>query len=82
MLHVGGRVDALAVKNGERGGIEVDTGKSDVVANVLNCLQSGFGRILVVATTEVALLKTERDLGRAGPSIPRRVKLGLRDVTV
>ncbi len=75
----GGRVDVLAVKNGERVGIEVETGKSDVVANVRNCLRSGFARVMVVATDEVAMRKVERQLAEAGLLIPTRVELGLRD---
>ena len=76
---VGGRVDVLARRNGHRVGIEVETGKSDVVSNVRNCLLSGFDRVVVVATDEQAMTKVERQLATAGLLIPPRVTLVLRD---
>ena len=73
-----GRVDVLATKNGERIGIEVETGKSDVVSNVKNGLRSKFSKILVVATDEAAMVEVERRLAQAGLLIPNRVELVLR----
>ncbi len=75
---VGGQVDVYASKEAERVGIEVETGKSDVVGNVKNCLLSNFDRALVVATDEAAMAKVERQLGKAGLLIPGRVKVVLR----
>ena len=48
---VGGRVDVLATKEDERIGIEIETGKSNVVENVRHCLLSGYTRVYVVATS-------------------------------
>ncbi len=76
---VGGRVDVLAVKNGERVAIEVETGKSDVVGNVKNNLRSKFDRIMVVATDDEAMAKVERQLGEGGLLIANRVQLVIRD---
>jgi len=75
---VGGRVDVLAVKEGERIGIEIETGKSDVVNNVRAGLRSGFTKVIVVATDDKALAKVERDLADAGLFLPGRVTIGLR----
>lgn len=75
---VGGRVDVLAVKNGEQIGIEVETGKSTFVQNVKNCLASGFSRVIVVATSRAALRKVDRELVRAGLLVPTRVTLVLQ----
>ncbi|MCH8147406.1 MAG: DUF87 domain-containing protein [Planctomycetes bacterium] len=75
---VGGQIDVLAVKNGERVGIEVETGKSDVVANVRNCLLSRLERVFVVTTDEAAMRRVERQLAEAGLMIPSRVQLVLR----
>ena len=75
----GGRVDVLASRNGERVTIEVETGKSDVVANVRNCLRSAFQSVIVVATDGTALDKVERELAKARLMIPERVSIVLRE---
>ena len=72
---IGGRVDVLAIKGGEQIGIEIETGKSDVVKNVRNGLRSGFTRILVVATDLQAFDKVEKQLTKASLIIPSRVSL-------
>ncbi len=74
-----GRVDVHATKNGERIGIEIETGKSDVVSNVKNGILSKFSKILVIATDETAMEKVERQLAQAGLLIPNQVELILRD---
>ena len=58
--------------------IEVETGKSDVIANVKNGILSKFTRIVVVATDETALAKVEQQLARLGLLIPNRVELVFR----
>ena len=78
---VGGRVDVLAERNGKLVGVEVETGSSDVVKNVKNCLRAGFNRVIVVATNETALGKVEKELGREGLLIPNRVQIVLGCVT-
>ena len=75
----GGRVDVLATNDKEQIGIEIETGKSDVVSNVKNCLLSRFARIVVVATNQTALAKIERRLAQAGLVVPTRIQLVLRD---
>jgi len=59
-------VDVIAERDGERLAIEVETGKSDVVGNVRHCLETGFDRIVVVATSREAHHIVERRLRRAG----------------
>ena len=78
-LRRGGRVDVLARKGAERVGIEVETGKSNVVENVKNGLLSRFDRVLVVATDEVAMGKVERQIGEAGLLILNKVDLIRRE---
>lgn len=73
-----GRVDVLARKNGESVAIEVETGKSDVVANVKRALAEKVDRIVVVATDEVAYKKVERALAAAGLLIDGRVSIADR----
>ena len=74
-----GRVDVLARKAKELIGIEIETGKSDVVSNVRNGLASKFDKVFVVATDDRALEKVERELAKAGLLIPSRVEIVLRD---
>lgn len=76
---IGGYVDVLAMRDGERIGIEIETGKSDIVANVRNCLRSRFDRVIVVATDARAMKTVETALGKAGLFIPGRVELVLRE---
>lgn len=74
-----GRVDVLATNDNETVAIEIETGKSDVVWNVKQCLLSQFKNVLVVATDEGALDKVELQLAKAGLIVPNRVKVVLRD---
>lgn len=73
-----GRVDVLARRNGESVAIEVETGKSDVVANVKRALAEKFDRVVIVATDEVAYKKVERALAAAGLLIDGRVSISDR----
>jgi|GEM_PF-1727733 len=72
---VGGRVDVLATRGRESVGIEVETGRSDVAANVRHGLASRFNCILVAAVDEAALSKVERILAQENLLIPNRVWL-------
>jgi DNA-binding MarR family transcriptional regulator len=49
-----GSVDLVAQKDGERIAIEVETGQSDVVFNARKCLDAGFDRLILAATTREA----------------------------
>jgi hypothetical protein len=74
----GGTVDVLAVKDGKRIGIEIETGKSEAVANVQNGLLEGFDEIVVVCTDENALVKVERQLAETQLIAIPSVKVVLR----
>lgn len=71
----GGRVDLLARRNGSTVGVEIETGKSDVIGNVRACLRAGFSCVLVIATDSRAMRKVERQLAGARLLIPGRVDL-------
>ena len=57
-----GAIDLLAERPGERVGIEVETGKSDIKANIKNLHKAEFDRIIVIATSPAAVAAC----GRAG----------------
>ncbi len=69
----GGRIDVVARRNDQSVAIEVETGKSDAVANVRACLRAGLRHVLVVATDRAALATVERRLAAAGLLVPQRV---------
>ncbi len=75
----GGRVDLVARERDESVAIEIETGQSDVLANVRRCLRARFDRVIVVVTSEKAFMKIERILAREGLLLPRRIQLVLRD---
>lgn len=58
----GGRVDVIAKRGKERIAIEVETGLSDIAGNVLNDLEEGFTRILIVPTDKTAEAKVTKAL--------------------
>ena len=62
----GGRVDVQATKASERVAIEIETGKSNVLGNVKNCLASRFDRVVVVATNANAGLSAGESRGMDG----------------
>ena len=76
---IGGRVDVLARNGTGTIAVEVETGKSDVVRNVMNGLRSRFNRVLVIATNPNALAKIEQVLAETGLLIAGRVETVLRD---
>ncbi|RKY12778.1 MAG: hypothetical protein DRP65_00215 [Planctomycetota bacterium] len=47
----GKAVDLVATKDGKRVAIEIETGKSDVQANIKKCREAGFDEVVVVRTT-------------------------------
>ena len=47
----GKTIDLVASKDGKRIAVEIETGKSDALANIRKCLDAGFGEIMSVATT-------------------------------
>lgn len=75
---VGGWVDVLAERGGKRVGVEVESGKSDVVSNVQKALESG-NRVNVVATNEKARRRVEKKLAEAGLLEGQHVSVMLRD---
>jgi hypothetical protein len=75
---IGGRVDVLATRAGERVAVEIETGKSDVVENVRRDLRAGYTRVLVIATSERAWVGAVRALARTGLARLPQVALTLR----
>jgi hypothetical protein len=46
----GKAIDLLAVRDGQRLAIEIETGKSDAAANVRKCIQAGVDQVVAVVT--------------------------------
>jgi hypothetical protein len=58
-----GRVDVLGERDGERVAVEVETGKSDIQANLKKTIAGGFDRVAVYATNPDARRAVERAAG-------------------
>ena len=63
----GKTIDLVAMRDGRRIAVEVETGKSDAAANVEKCLAVGFQRVVVVATSASVL----HTLARTVPDQPQ-----------
>ncbi len=61
-----GAVDLLAERPGERVAIEVETGKSDIKANLAKLKNAGFDRVVMVATSPSAVSACQRALDKSG----------------
>jgi len=78
----GGNVDISATKRAKNVAVEIETSKSDVVANVKRDLLSGAHEVIVVTTDEDAFNRIEWQLASAKLLIPGRVHILLRDAHV
>jgi hypothetical protein len=47
----GRAVDLVATRDGEQIALEIETGKSDVIANIKKCLDAGLNKVVVAATS-------------------------------
>lgn len=65
----GGAVDVVAERQGERVAVEVETGRSDITANLEKVAEAGFDRVVLVATSPSAVEACQKALERqhAGP---------------
>ena len=61
-----GVVDVVAVCPGQRVAIEVETGKSDIAANLSKLHGAGFDRVVLLATSPAAVAACERAIDRLG----------------
>jgi hypothetical protein len=59
----GKAIDLVAERHGKRFAFEVETGKSDAIANVRKCLDAGIGKVIVVTTTAPVRDAITRRLG-------------------
>jgi hypothetical protein len=74
----GKTVDLVARKDGKTIAIEIETGKSDAVANIRKCLGAGFSNVLSVAATAQVKDAIQRAVGEInGGSSFVRVVTGL-----
>jgi len=61
---INGKPDLIVIGGDKRVAVEIETGKSDVVANVEKNLKAGFDEIISVATNDRAEEKIRRELER------------------
>ena len=63
-LPEGGAVDVVAERQGERVAVEVETGRSDITANLEKVAEAGFDRVVLVATSPSAVEACQKALER------------------
>ena len=63
-------MDLLAEKPGERIAVEVETGKSDIKANLAKVKTAGFDRVVLVATSPAAAVACTRAVDAMGKESP------------
>ena len=61
-IGMGKTVDLVAKNGSKRISIEIETGRSDILANINKCLTVGFDKIIIVATNDQAEMKIFRIL--------------------
>jgi len=64
----GATTDIVASKNGFTAAVEVETGKSDIEANMRKCANAGFGHLLLAGTDAEATAKLASVLEKAPPN--------------
>ena len=65
-----GAVDLVARKPGECVAIEIETGKSDIRANLEKVRKAGFDRVVLVSTSPAASVACTRAVGEEGKGSP------------
>ena len=63
---INGKPDLIVIGGNKRVAVEIETGKSDAVANVVKNLKAGFDEIVCVGTDDKVCEKVRRELGRDG----------------
>lgn len=74
-LNNGHKVDLVAEKDGRRIAIEIETGKSDSVNNVLKDLEDGFDSVISLALKYSVMSKLRAELDSVGAFKDARLKL-------
>jgi len=70
-----GAVDILAQKHSESIAVEVETGKSNITANLAKTESAGFDRIVFVATSATAVSACQKAIEAMEPGKSKRVEL-------
>ena len=74
---ISGRTDVVARKDNQKIAVEIETGKSDFVRNILQGLAAKYDKIIVIATDKNAFEKVEKTLAKEGLIIPNKIQLEL-----
>jgi len=68
-------IDILAQRHGNRTAVEVETGKSNITANLAKTQDAGFDRIVFVATSATAASACQRAIESMEPGKSGRIEL-------
>lgn len=70
-----GFVDVVAERGGTRLAIEIETGKSDIRANICKLASAGFDRIVLLATSPAAIEACQRALAKFADGVREGVEI-------
>ena len=70
-----GAIDVLAERPGEKVAVEVETGKSNIRANLKKIGNAGFDRIILVATSAAAATSCQKVIETANRALKSRIEL-------
>ena len=70
-----GAIDVLAERPGEKVAVEVETGKSNIKANLNKIGKAGFDRIILVATSATAVSSCQKVIETANRSFKSKIEL-------
>jgi energy-coupling factor transporter ATP-binding protein EcfA2 len=70
-----GAVDVLAERPGEKVAVEVETGKSNIKANLNKVGKAGFDRIILIATSAAAVTPCQKVFDTANRSLKSKIEL-------
>ena len=71
----GQTIDLVATKDGQTLAVEVETGTSDVAANIRKCIRFGCQRVLVLGTSAHAMHHISQSLRDLDTATPERVSV-------
>lgn len=70
-----GAIDVLAERPGEKVAVEVETGKSNIKANLNKIEKAGFDRIILVATSATAITSCQKVIDTVNRAFVSKIEL-------
>ncbi|OGM93050.1 hypothetical protein A2333_01610 [Candidatus Wolfebacteria bacterium RIFOXYB2_FULL_49_7] len=72
---INGKPDIIVKRGGDAVAVEIETGKSDPIGNIIKNLKQGFSEIITVATNEAAEQSILAKIRAAGMAYDKRIRI-------